>query len=459
MSASSKANYKPKAIDIERIGLYNYRSVFLDLDQYNTVFRIYEDIFTNTMTCSLKILDAVSLIETFPIIGEELIEIEFSTPTFDENIRCLFDVYKISDREKQGEKADSYTLFGVSREHIRSMNRTVDRAYTGYSIGDIVKLVYENVLKDKQKGKEIAIEPTLGLHSFIAPENAPFEFINLLSSEAQSATNRQLSNYVFYEDHDQFNFKTIAGMFDQEPVEDFYYIQQDVEEEVTLDEGDKISPDQRVESIEYLNQFDMLSQTDNGLLDNSSLILDLIFKETEERTFIYDKDFSKLKSLGGNKIISSVNSAVDSVGASHSRYFLSNLSLGNYHQKSYLNRRCPPIDPTNFYPFVRHKFVASTIAHSASINNIMMHISVPGNSKIKAGQIINLYVPTNASDQETKDTYNKFFGNKYSSAKFLVVRVEHVYNKAAGYFTIMKVAKDAYAEPALTELDDQGVPR
>lgn len=456
MSTSSKASYKPKAIDIVKIGLYNYNSVFLDLDQYNTVFRIYEDIFTNTMTCSLQILDAVSLIETFPIIGEELIEIEFSTPTFDETIRCVFDVYKISDRDKQGEKADTYTLFGVSREHIYGMNRIVDRAYTGYSVSDIVKLVYDNVLKDKKKNKPIEIEPSIGLHSFIAPEVSPFEFINLLASEGQSSSNRSLSNYIFYEDHDQYNFKTIAGLFDQEPVEDFYYAQQDVDEEKSFDTLEKIGPDQRVQRVEFLNQFDLLAQTEKGLIDNESLIIDLIFKTTDKRSFIYDKDFSKLKSLGGNKITSSVNSAVNATGVSHSRYFLSNLSLGNYHQTSYLNRRCPPIDPTNFYPFVRHKFIATTIAHSASINNIMMHIVIPGNSKIKAGQIINFYVPTNASDDETKEQYNKFFGNKYSNAKFLVVRVEHVYDKAVGYLTVMKIAKDAYAEPALSELNSKG---
>jgi len=322
-------------------------------------------------------------------------------------------------------------------------------------ISDVVGLVYDNVLKDTQKNKELFIEPSRGLQSFIAPQNSPFEFINLLCSEAQSEEYPLNSNYVFYEDHVQFNFRTIASLFEQEPVEDFYWAEFDTPEDRTTSE-DKVDESQRIIFIEYLNQFDVLNQTNSGLLDNSSLTIDLIFKKTESKQFIYENQFSELKSLGNNKVNSPSSSSVDATGVSHKRYLISNLSLGNYSQTSYLNRRCPPIDPTNFFPFVRHKFLNPTIAASAGLNNIMLHVEIPGNSRIKAGDVVNIYIPATDANEEEKNQYNKLFGDKSSLAKFLVMRVDHFYDKeSTEYKTVMKVVKDSYANEPVGEIPDQ----
>jgi len=107
----SKTVYKPKAIDLVSIGLLNYESQLISLSSLFVNFHVYEDIMTNTMSCSVQILDSLGILERFPIIGEELLYIEFRTPTFEEpeaTIVGIFDITKISDRQKVQERADAY---------------------------------------------------------------------------------------------------------------------------------------------------------------------------------------------------------------------------------------------------------------------------------------------------------------------------------------------------------------
>ena len=201
-----KKDYRPKQIDLHKITLTNFQGQSLPLDSLLYSFSVYEDLFSNTMSIELKIIDAVALLEDFPVTGEELIEIEFETPTTENVIRGFFDVYKISDRQKIEERTDSYTLYGVSREFITSTNRRLKKAYNKKRIDQIVRNIYNESLKGNQNNrKNIFVEDTLGLHSYIAPKTNALDFINFLASEAQSRRYPNQSNFIFYEDHDQWN--------------------------------------------------------------------------------------------------------------------------------------------------------------------------------------------------------------------------------------------------------------
>jgi len=86
----------------------------------------------------------------------------------------------------------------------------------------------------------------------------------------------------------------------------------------------------------------------------------------------------------------------------------------------------------------------------------MLHVEIPGNSRIKAGDVVNIYIPATDANEEEKNQYNKLFGDKSSLAKFLVMRVDHFYDKeSTEYKTVMKVVKDSYANEPVGEIPDQ----
>lgn len=457
-ATSNKNSYSPGKIDISTIGIINFQSQFYPIDNMLVSFRIYEDIFSNTMNADFVLLDALGLIENLPLIGEESLILQFKTPNFEEEVEVVMDIYKISGKEKVEERADQYVVHCVSREFITSMNRTADKSYTG-PIDKMVNGIFQTILKHKQRDKPLFIEPTNGLHSFIAPENAPLDFINFLASEARSKNDVHVSNYLFYEDHKQFNFRTISGLFKQEPIEDFYWAEFDIDEETKG--SPEVSDEQKIVQIDYLNQFDVIKQTDSGMFDNSILVVDPITKNIEEKDFLYYRDFDrKLPKLGGYTVLSPSASANESYGASHTRYFSSRISQQPYHNLPYLNGKInAKNDPFSFYPTKRQNDLNATLASSASINNLGFNIKIKGNSNIKAGDIVNIYIPSNDMSEDEKNSFNRFYGNKSTknAAKFLVIRVVHYYNnQQSNYETELKVVKDSYASQFTSEVFEEG---
>ena len=440
--SSEQEIYRPGGIRINTVALINYQGDVFDLRNFLESFNIYEDIFAPTMSADITLSDAVGLIEKLPIIGDEIFVIDFNTPTF-KNIKLAFDVVKIGNHKKLNERADFYTLHCISREYTKHLSGNVDIAYNGEYISDIVQAVYTDYLRTNiEGGKKLDIEKTIGKHAVVGPTTKPFEFINFLCSEARSEQYPNDSCYLFYEDHDQFNFKTIANLINQEPSESYYDALQNIE--VSDAENAEADTSQIIENLDYLNQFDIINQHENGLIDNNALIVDTIFKQSQTNTFLYDNDYSKLNHLGNNKVHADQSRFKDNKGDSHSRYFIGNLSEGNYYQKSYLNKRCTPVDPLAFYPSQRYRFINNKIATMAAVNNIAINIDIPGNSERKAGEVIQLYIPQSSDDQTNRLTYNKLFGQK-GNAKFLIVRLKHSYSTSGGqYLTSMKVTKDNY---------------
>jgi len=448
-----KTSYQPKQIDIDSITLTNFQGQTLNLNNLFFSFNLYEDLFTSTMSIEVKIVDANSILEDFPIAGEELLYIKFQTPTTENFIEGFFDVYKVSDRQKLEERSDIYTLYGVSREFIFSANKRLTKAYNKKKISTIVRNIFNEDLKSPNGNKSIFVEDTEGIHSFIAPKTDPFDFLNFLASEAQSSQYPNQSNFIFYEDHNQFNFRTITNLIDQPAVEDLYWAEFNIESNSQNVQDDST----KIIDIVYLNQFDFIKQTDAGLFGTNSFVIDPILKKTQSFRFVYDKDFDKLKTMGGNKIITPITSHTENSGQGLSRYFTSRLSDQQYSQTSYLKDRITQDnDVFLFHPTKRQKFIDSTTASNAGLNNVGFEILIAGNSMFKPGDMINLYIPSNSMDEDNDQTFNKYFGD-VGNAKFLVVRVEHVYSKDSNeYYTKMKVVKDSYAQPISSSMDDNG---
>ena len=111
-----------------------------------TNITVTEDLFSNVTKISVTLVDAEGYIESFPVVGDEVIEITFSNPhtTGSEEAvnRQRFRVYDLQVKPSGGQKFAEYTLYGVSEEYIKSMQKRVCRRYRGLnsdSVKDIVR--------------------------------------------------------------------------------------------------------------------------------------------------------------------------------------------------------------------------------------------------------------------------------------------------------------------------------
>jgi len=431
------------------IGLTNFKDdQILNIKGLVVEFNVYEDIFSPVVKADFLIKDSLGLTEIFPIVGDEKIVLSFKTAGERKNLNFVFDVYKTTQRTILEERSHGYVLHGISRHGIRDLQSIVDKAYVNQPISDIVNKVFtEKLLPAGTKG--LIAEETSGLQSIIATKQTPFEFISLLASEAKSAEYPETSTFVFYEDRDSFRFRTISSMFDEVVVDDFYLA--DPSDEKLRDNKEAIKSYQSIIGITFESGFDTLSGLQNGLFKNNVQVLDSVLKKYTSTDFNYNQEFDTLYHISSNKLISDLGAIGSDGQPTHQRFLSSRIGPNQYSTQSYLNDRITQTNDTHFAsPRLRQDFLRYSVSELQTFSQYTMNVSIPGNSFIKVGELVNIYVPQNSDLVKDKQTYLKLFGQQNPS--FLITAVKHNYKSTtAAYTTTFNVMKESFGRQIKSE--------
>ena len=447
---SPEKTYDSKAIRIQNASMLNFKGDDIDITNFLIGFTIFEDIRKNTMSMQVGISDGVGLIERFPIVGDEIVVIQFTAPSYEESITVAMPVYAIYDKQKLNDTTVSYVLDCVSFEYLNSLSKTADKAYTGLAVSDMVKDVYQTYLQNDTLKKELFVDDSIGNHNFIAPETDPLEFITFLAHEAVAGN--ESANYMFYEDHEKFNFRTLNRLYRQEPVYQFVLTNDNVDKKLSLN-GTQLEQSNYIEGFTVVREMDVLTLTEQGYYDNSVLAIDPVLKRFRVNAFNYNDNFDLIDHLADNKS-TPVNSRKSIFnGASRSKYFVSSITDGNYYQEPYLEEKITAeSDVTSFYPSRRWLTENKRMAITSGMEYLVLDVDVPGNPIIKAGDIVDIFIPADTVEEELAGSFNTKYGDEFGLAKFLVQRVCHRWNRDSNeYITSMRVTKDTTATEILPE--------
>lgn len=446
-----KSNYTLYGIDYE-IGLINFKGdQIIDLKRVVVEFNVYEDIFNNTMAVDATLLDSVGLLERVPIIGDEKIVLRYKTSNEDDFVDLLFDVYKVSNRKIVEERSHLIVLHGVSSEAVENFNSKVERSYVNQTVSTIVSKIYKEFLEHVST-KKIEIESTLGEHSFVFGSN-PFDAINLVSTEAESTKYKNKSTFLFYENKEGFKFKTISSLLDQDAVENYYFGEMNLEQ--MRDDSEEIKQFQTIVALDFERTFDTLQGLDLGMYSNRLYILDPVLKRSTISDFNYKNDFSKLEHLSTKKIISDNGRIAKGKIPSHFRFISSQITSSDYKKESYLNGKISASnDPFLASPRKRQRFLNNAISEKATFSQYTLNITIPGNSLLKCGDVINVFIPQNSDVEEDKQAYLKLFGQ--TDPKFLITAVRHNYKNTTGYYTTtLNCVKETFDKVIESEYQSQ----
>jgi hypothetical protein len=456
-------NYRPEKIEVDGIYIFNYnREVTSDIKQQLVDFNIYEDIYSPTMSFDATMTDSNGLIERFPFVGEELVAVSFRIPTDKKTFQKIFSIYKVSNRKEQGERNEVYTIHGISLEAVVNMNSTVDNSFVGRPFSEMVKSVYKEYFNNSTKktagkpfltyDKNLFVEETFGNHSIVSPLSTPFDFIKYCAKHSQSPKYVE-SDYVFFENDDGFNFRTISSLLEQDSVEDYYLS----DPAAKRDQNSKVKEHQIIRSLSYDEfEFDTMESMASGLYDNEVSVIDPVLKRFQSTSlnYHYTKNFTNVNKnkssfTNRNKFTSNFSIYKDFDGSSHARYIVSNLSNKAYNQTSYIKDRSES-DPVAQYPFVRHKFLNHLVSKLSQVNTkFTLNMVIPGDPNRKVGDIIRLFVPQRSASQEFTKQYNFLYGEK--EPRFLVTAVHHNYAyEDDTYMTTLEIVKDCLGQDVFT---------
>lgn len=477
--------YTPGSYQLKNLAIINYdRGTVLDIQQLAVELNVFESIFSPCMTASLLINDATNLIENLPIIGEELIFVEFVTPQIpgreNTDVRRLFFVDRLEQRTGYTQRAEGYLLHLSAVEMIVDYARDVDRAWVGKTIQQIVEDVYDQFLDPKEwtqnlpilpNGEQISTErkklevgKTLGAHSIVAPRSSPFVFLKYLMKQAQSEQYTE-SDFLFWETREQFNFKTVSELIvTQQPVESYYEQQEANRVNIQNDGGPQQY--QTIVARSNATQFDVFQQLTKGMFGAELEVVDPVTKTYAQKLNYYYEDLVNKRlynNIEPGGVVTTDKNPLNPVAPNinkpkfkppHRRLIFDQFGEGGveYRDRSYLRTRAYPdtgsgtyyvADPVGSFPFRRYLYMNLRISKFAQLRNVVMNLTIHGDTLVKAGDLINVFVPQN--NEENTAEYNSLYYDGQNS-KFLVTTVRHVINfNQQSFMTIMEVVKDSYA--------------
>jgi len=214
----------------------------------------YEDIYSPIVSGDITLTDTVGLIESFPIIGEEILDVSFSTagaslpPTAGpgttstppaseapKQVINRFRVYKVDPPVQVTDNSRTIKLYFVTDNQFTNLLSKVRKIYPTkqnipntrtsdevrpYTLADMARDIFYDFFIGKKKPlkqpatrKPFLVEPTRYKSEIVIPNWNPFKAISFLASKAVSVNpDTKGANFVFYQTLQGFRFVSIETL-------------------------------------------------------------------------------------------------------------------------------------------------------------------------------------------------------------------------------------------------------
>jgi hypothetical protein len=420
MSASTtdkKGVYSPlHQFDISAIKLY--REGWADNEKYDIrdmmfEFIIYEDIFQGTISAALTLADYANVVDNFPIVGAERIDIFFKTPTNEEEQKLSFAVAKISHRMAEQDNSDFTveTLHLVTPERMIEADYVSSRHYEGTYTEIVKKLIGGLVFDDDAasgKMKEVISDESLYVQQFINPY---WTNIKCCEHIAKRAMGDKFEPFLFFENLDGYNFRSVKKIVDQEP-----YATYKIENgRVASDAEDYNRKFRRVLKYEMGESGDRMRQREEMGFAGSIHFLDT----TLVRNALDSKNYTEMSK-------SPDYAKVDK--------FPMFSGWPNIKRGISLAR-----EDKSHEGFFYRKF------YFGLIDNFRLKILVPGDSNLRVGQIIQLDIPDKSVSRYQKE--------QMTSGRWLIASLKHIIKREA-YSVVLELVKDSHEVNIIRKAED-----
>lgn len=470
-------NVNPGSVEFESLRILQDYSDDTGFDITNIMVQldIYESLYSPYINGSVLLYDSLSLISQLPMIGDELIEISFRIPhPFFENdpIKLKCRIVSVKDMVIENARTAQYILEFVSEERVYDVSRRVRKAYMNMPISDMVQQLYDDYLKNDDNEKKITVDETAGERTIVIPNMHPMKAMYFLASEAESTgiqftdtdaltrvTGRgtKTSNFIFYEDLAGFHFTTMESLIyggKQKINQNFEIMVYNLREQNLQSDTDEVKFVDRIRNVNYktmpiqfskiqsyrfVHFYDRIKEIQNGKFENKVLIIDPVKQIYREQTLTYDQAYEDMepisvsggkKTTGDESIYSKLNEDMEKIGDGHVRMLLSSEA----HNDDI---------PANQRP----DFLNHLVMSLANLNSIVVNLNVPGNTKIRPGDVIAINFPEfGGTDDIVAKTHKLLSGGKDSPGYFFVTHIRHSYNKQDGYNLSLEVVKNVHED-------------
>lgn len=395
------AGYRfPGDVEIISATIVSSRGEVFDIRDMVLEINIYQSIFDHYLQCDVVVEDALNLNNSIKgdygegipggFNGGEVLAISYRERTdasMDSKIpvkKHMFGIYETSDRSRMNENTESYIISGISMEAYQTIPQKINKAYGrdgGNTISNMLKSIIDeyvlnNTMKDSYRvakiHKSVDIDETTGRHKYIIPSLSVDETIDFLANEADSADHYPY--YVFYEDSNGFKFKNVPDLILDSPIDFTYtYFISNVTESNT-EEGVKFDDQYKIISYSILKDNNILENVKGGLVKSKTINLDILKKKSNKVVFDYNKESENFTNTSNGKFNIEVEGDP-----------IINLTTSRIgHDSDILFQKESPL------PKKTNTFFSKKLSYKKQLFNKVIEVSIPGNSTINIGTVIDL---------------------------------------------------------------------
>lgn len=408
-ASQSKSAYNPLAqFNISAIKLY--RDGWADNEKYDIrdmmfEFNIYEDIFDGSMSACIVLADYANVVDNFPIVGGERIDIFYKTPIDDYEQKLSFAVAKVGARHIELDGSE----FSVEELHLVTPERLVESDYAlSNHYEGTYKDIIQQLIEHGGSEKNVKADETLYVQSFIAPLWPPLKCCEHI---AKRAIGPKFEPFLFFETVDGYNFRSVKELTSQKA-----FARYKIEPgRVFSDREDFDRKFRRVLKYEILESGNRMRQRDEMGFGGTIYFIDPINVRYNLDSRFYDE---MVKSEGYAKVDKyplysgwhGIKTGVELAREDKSHE-------GAFYRKFYM----------------------------ALMDNFRIKVLVPGDSSLRAGMVIELDVPDKSVSRYQKE--------QMTSGRWLIASLKHLIKREA-YSTVLELVKDSHEVDIIKKAND-----
>lgn len=281
-------------VSIDKAQIITSKGFYQDISAQIITLQLYEDLFAPFLTGSLIIKESLDLINLFPFIGEEFLELEITTPSLERgNVKSRFYIYKLTNRELLGDRAVVYQLHFISQEAVVDLNKKISKVFTG-KISDIVPQFVTGSADGLESKKQLFVEPTTNNLKYISNYWSPVENLVYLTSNASNNS----PSYIFFENRDGFYFVTLDSLYNSAVYQDFVYDKYTRDSGANGTDAKNIPEDfKRIMEISIPVGYDYMDRIRSGMLSSKAISFDITKKSYTIKNYNMFQRFDQQKHL------------------------------------------------------------------------------------------------------------------------------------------------------------------
>jgi hypothetical protein len=384
---------------------------------------------------SISVLDYTSFLEKFPLRGEEELRLNLKTYDTGYEIDLNCQIYKINNvKATENNNGVTYVLHFVSKASYIASTKKVTKSYRDIPCSSIVKKIFKekyanckdpnNIIKevlpfstkkfkllgDKNKGRNLYIQPTNGAMRTVIPNYSTQTAINFLKKKSHSEITPS-SSYRFFETFDGYFFVTdeylIRYAIDNNEIEKLNY-----NAFIELDPERVIDQVRNIETLANPTRVDVGTAIHNGAYMNNVIEIDLLRRKVNNNFFNYDNDARNIDTSGNQAKISSDAHTIQFIKDTFNRENAKRVIV----YKDYSQEGDIPgsLRSDQYY----NEIISRRLSQNYHMNSISVNIILKGRLDISAGSMVKISANNFSADKKKEE-------NGQLSGNYLVETINH----------------------------------